>query len=836
MRNAQIIDSAATLTSLTLSKRRGLAYFDALGRLLASEDMALDANGHLKLKDVFSDVNLRGNTLKNATISGSNLMDIYSAKIDRLFVGHHRDGLSSLAYFGPDGEIMSTSSVHFDVSKNSIKIEKLEGFKLIGPADFDNQTVSNIVLRGGDIKVAKVSTFDLHIDSLAHPDGKSVFGLVIANGRGVLSRTGGDEVVEANNLALNNLTLRGSLNCQGNTIKNAKLDADSIDFGKPQYLEVGNLIISQAGKDVSSNSKHVLSVDNEGLVHSSAALKLSATGTLSVNAISSLGSVEAASISVTSLASVEGASIVTTNSLGKFSTTEKVRLRSIISDEISLSPDGRLILGNIVSSIPSLLAVDSSGVVVSAQDMTTKAFDLGTLNVDILTAKDIITTRAEFATLILRESEASKLNRSGTLRMLAVTHQGEVVPSDNMLAKDIIASSLVVSGSVALQTLFIKQIDVLSPTYSALKTTLLTTNIDGQVQGVDSISVDSVYIRRDLDVISTASFNKLMIKSLAAEDSNDDFILIISSVGAVKKTMEPKVTSLSAVDVVVGKQLTTNSLKITGLAKPEQSGALLTISPDGNGLVQAIKDVKVDSIISVGSASFGGSLTAASITVKNMARPISFDWEGASGVESIVVASANGTLLSMSASSLISKVIKTLPQSNSVQYMDIRVTNDLHATKLHISGVESGGLLVSNELGTVSIVPVLPMLKATKVDIEKDLTIQGLATIKSLIVGDLIVTGGKEENSKLIVTNRDGKLKLVRNVGIDNDGTITARLGKFAALAGSVAAEELTLTGVELKSAKIDTMSLFLPPSEATSTDPGDVLIKLKVGQRKITT
>jgi hypothetical protein len=279
--NSKIIGGSIQTNELSVNGQSiGLAYFNNKGQLLSSPALALDEANRLLIKEFHSNIQGNGKTISNVEIEKANLTDIYSAHIHslRLQAASESSSKQSLLFVHPETQEITPTPrdyLHYDEQNGVLSVEKLKVNSLSGPLDGNQQTVTHVHIRQSELsEISSLSTREIIIDSLkqtSNPDGQARLVYTDSVGR-LQAFTTAQTEIEIPNLRVNNLQFQSSsIDFHGKTLKNVHLDANSVDFGKPDRLLVKSLVIERneiknqktAGE---GKENHFMFSDNQGEV------------------------------------------------------------------------------------------------------------------------------------------------------------------------------------------------------------------------------------------------------------------------------------------------------------------------------------------------------------------------------------------------------------------------------------------------------------------------------------------------------------------------------------------------------------------------------------------
>jgi hypothetical protein len=674
-RNGEIVKatiraSDAELASIAVTGERGVAVFDNFGRLHGSPALSLNDDGKLLLPDIFGDVNVHNNVLRNAVLESVVLRDVKEAHFKHLsLAGGARD---SIGVFGFDGELSSSGAgLQYDSSTGTLEAKQLGSFKLTGPADMNGQELKNPSVIGGTIRDLRgLETTDLTVTSIATAGAPAV-RLVGADSMGKIGALTGGVPVSLQDLSVNSLTVSGSLDLTGAVVRGAKLDPGSTDFGVPSSFEVGSLRINS-------------------LTHAHPGVAGNAVG--AVLTVSASGHVAA-----------DGAAHVQDLS---------------VSQKLTVSDQAGLIVKGLPAN--SLLTVDNEGKVVST-DGKKDAFSLHSIRASEVSMETMTATAA-----IVQSLSVSNLAKTGTpnekptqpTSVVTVGQDWVHTNATQFYLQGLIASDVEADGSLTAKQLTLKEISSLVAQDDQPQE-LLTIDKAGHVTKTADPTLTSLQISESLKVKG-----QLLLSGLAGAIKDSESLVSVDTTGALRASKRAAVEQLTVSQAF--ESLGTLDAKELRLSGTGHSNGLLEVS-DGNvksTLAPKVTTLEADKLTV-------NTISAQHIHVTD--NQLLNSKKGDNDYVLLQVTSS-GDVNAVSAASIVHKLIAEQPPVANGKYETLNVQKDLTVENLHFSSgkpssQDTDGLLAVDATGKVGPLDKVRLDRVTvkNIDVTESMLVTSLS-------------------------------------------------------------------------------------------------------------
>jgi hypothetical protein len=758
---AKIASSEASLTSLTVTGEKGIAIFDPLGRIRGSSAFALNDEGHILIPDVYGNMNMHGNAIRNAVIDNAVLTSVKEGSFKKLSLASGQR--NSLAVFDYDGEIVSSgASLQFDPAAGTLQVAQIGSVKLTGKVDGNNQELTNVIISDSTVRDLKsVSTSDITISSLAASPKGSEPGrnrLVSTNSAGRLEVLSGQSV-QLEQLEVSDLSVRGTLSLDGATIKNAKLDPATTDFGSPKELSVGELTItSMVGSGGTTVSDTVL---------------------LSVNKV------------------------------GKVVNSRTARLEELsVGNLLSVGREGSIVVDGLRQS---LVAVDEDGRMVSASSLSAP-LSLQTARIKEATVNTLsVTSKAELQAL-----QISSLARPGSRsvsEVLIADKDGLLTSTADLKMNTLETVSLQVAGSASVGQLHIADVPA-SPKNPSKPGVVLYLADSGEISKTNEPFLTSLRVSQQVQVDGSLVINSL-VGSGHADDSTASkaymkghpdatALLAVDGAGVLQRSKDAvieKLTVTGALQSLGG--VSTSSLKLTGEEYTSHS------------LLSVVDGVAVSTTAPVVTSLEAKTATITNLSVENIrltgrtsGQRMDHNLSGNDHVRLLSV-DQSGDMQTLSASEMVQSLMSNLPPVSNGHFETLNVKQDLLINNLRFGSesTKQGGILTVAADGKVSVADnnylQLGSLTTRSLDVEDVLTVQ---TLK--------LRTGKINTGSILTMSDTGEV-----VGVDNfsylGGVLSAGTLKASSLQGDMDATGATLTKPRIVGARIQNSEIIIPESVA---------------------
>lgn len=391
-----------------------MAYFNQRGALVGSPSLSLDAEGHLLISELRSNVDLTGHTMSNVVLVNGKLERIQSAEVSRLVLSGAEHEKGSLLMLNQNGEVVSMQDLLATNTEGDVLIHSLKVDTLMGPLDANDQPLENVnIVSGSAISVDHIDVKRLAVEDLKVTNAApGATRLVFADAAGKLqTHSDEDSQVKIPNLAVDRLTFaRGhEVDLSGNILKNVKFDADSVDFGLQNNFEVNSMKIHELSKQDTTGK--FLTANAAGKLEHLRGITLREGGALDLG---SEGSVVARAVRTQSLtvSDLRSSSLLGANSEGRLVPLRALEVDSAtVARDLTLAEDGHLSLSSLRST---LLAADATGRVIglnSAEGAATIPISVKSITSDlIVSAVAAKGPRAEYESIYITSKEGVEGN------------------------------------------------------------------------------------------------------------------------------------------------------------------------------------------------------------------------------------------------------------------------------------------------------------------------------------------------------------------------------------------------------------------------------------------
>jgi hypothetical protein len=184
-------------------------------------------------------------------------------------------------------------------------------------------------------------------------------------------------------LSANDIKLYGTFDAKDNIIMNAKLDPATTSFGTIPSLRVMNITIVSAREELDTQSEFstgdMAFVDSSGGLRATSALTVSPGAIMTTSNFETTGNFRARSLSFAALPDqYESVSsrYLTVNDHGDIVTSSELHLKRMdVTAKLEIQSDADVVLRK-YASMPSLLAIDSEGVVIPVHGTTEGLLDM----------------------------------------------------------------------------------------------------------------------------------------------------------------------------------------------------------------------------------------------------------------------------------------------------------------------------------------------------------------------------------------------------------------------------------------------------------------------------
>ena len=287
----------------------GLAFFNAKGQLQSSPALALDEDNQLVIRELLADVAGHGRTIRDVKISSAELTDVTDGQFARLHLGPtpsssqsasspaSTTSTTSSSSSSTSGAVLvldelnevlpaSTAHLRYDAAAGRLSVANISIGSLVGPVHGNGQTVSAITLTASNLTaIGSVSTAEIVVESLRSADAsqQSMTRLVYTDATGRLQAyTTAETEIEIPHLLVHRLSFApGPVDFQGRTLSNLRLDAASVDFGRPAELVVRSLVVE--GNEVKNAKAGGLDQDEDHFLFSQPSGRLAILPGLTIN-------------------------------------------------------------------------------------------------------------------------------------------------------------------------------------------------------------------------------------------------------------------------------------------------------------------------------------------------------------------------------------------------------------------------------------------------------------------------------------------------------------------------------------------------------------------------
>ena len=553
----KVRNSSIQAHELLIPGMSGLAVFSNKGYLSASAQLKVDDEGYLLITELKSNINMHQNTISNVSITHSKLIEAEQANINELYM--KGQNINSFAVWEDGGKLGSTSST-MKVIGNTLLVESISSFMLMGTIAGNNQKINNIQIEGGSIsQISKISTDTISITSLSGSDSPR---MATIQSSGDISISKNNEIVEVGSIAATSINMKGNIDTNNKNILN--VNDIKMQTGEIKKLLVTELIVMNnlpPGKALKSNDFKLLSTTSSGEVVSAPNIEILQDNTLKVHHVhiekATVGDMILPSLSNTVLSVDSNGKIVKSDSVLLVGTTTSENLA--VSGAASIN---KLQLSGIESS--SVLSVDSSGAVFGTNQLSVSSV-----------SSDNVRVSGNLATERLILGSTSTVGVPDGEGILVTNSAGEVRSTNKLQVKRLSADDMMID----------KSLSVLGHLYvSNITTSLLYADESGKVTTTKVIVIPST-ITDELTVIGKTILNTLnmvgMKNTLLITNHNGD---VVSAESTVLDQLHIRNANIS--NIIVN-----NKLSLQGIP------SLIPLALDDHGYVTAVTDMKLDSII-----------------------------------------------------------------------------------------------------------------------------------------------------------------------------------------------------------------------------------------------
>lgn len=590
-----------------------------------------------------------------------------------------------------------------------------------------------------------------------------------------------ENLLEINNLNVESLFLLDSIDGNDNLLKNVKFEGQTVDFGNPSILQVGDIRLN--------NCKYNISIDNySGIVNSNYESFVIHDNDGKINLLNDITFFRNKDKSGDELLikSINNPRIIVESDLifggldlnskflstdsdgkvisGKNSTMSNVNIEKIIN----IDSDASIILSNIQSS---LLITNSNGDITSSSESNDINIQLNTLQCYSAKIETININKAYIKDI----SIPSFSNNYDMTSLLSIQSDGKMILLDRDQKISLPSStttSLGASVDILAKSIFITD----EVTIKLSNEFPLTISPTGKISYIEALNLDRLETintnSNDLNILNKIkladNFFPSSVSNLLSINGDNNEVNLISKLGIDHLEVTKNVHSS---DIIVQ-----GDLKYTGM-ECEKGGVL--ILNDGN--IICSNEIKLSNLYS-NTAQFSSLITDKLIMSKEN------DMNNKDKLESLITIDAVGRLTKMNVNDIRNIVRFDLPTE--VKFDNMTVLNQLSINKnLKFIAKDSNlpdeeGFLYVDEDGTV-VKLVNNELSFESVHILNDLNIDDSIETKNLIVNSLSISsipktildinGKLKTENRAISSNAKGSISGITNIyvneGIDNKFT-----------------------------------------------------------------
>ena len=722
---AWIVEGKVEADSITVAKEVGLAYFDQKGSLKGSPSLKLSEGGHLRITDLFEDVDMHQSSMRNITsLSVKELSDVHIASIDKLFVGGGDRAVVSpgaVALTDADGSIVFSKSM--SETDGILHVKTIGAHVQSGDVDFaGNGIIGAHVIGGKATGLSEVSTTSLNIGAATEQSGANRMIYVTPSGQ--VQRDDNTPIV-AHSVVVDSLEVKESLTMSDGKINGAILEN-----------------VRLAPSDDETYSSKFVGTDSSGKLVEIAEVTYS-TGTVQTENMS----VENMDVDTLTLKTVKN-SVLATDSTGKVVASKEVKVDAVSTASLEVSGKAALTSLQFSTLASTVLFADADGNVVSARDTSLGSIEADSISTSRVTLKGtgsggVLTTDTTGTVQVTSSLELAHISTEtaavGTLSVESLTCPKlsygflSVDRSGNVVASEDLSGNTVTADKVSVKDITVDTLSFTGISASAV----LSVNEAGVATPTNELAVQSLTARSAL-ISDSATVGTLYVKSLGAEG-----VVGASKDGSLGIVRDVMADSLSSTTLSVNGQAAVTDLRLVGVTK----GGVLIADDAGN--VQTTTTIHADTMTASKEVK-GEAATFTSLTLPALQSTVlAVDSHGiVGGVSELRLDSLQSTHVSASKGTFDSLYLST------AQY--------------------ERGLLTMESDGIVTPATEIEMKELT---VTGDTTVRGTARVGALVLGVETVAGS------VLVANADGEVKLQKTLDVSNlaTGRLTASVEVEAA-------------------------------------------------------
>jgi hypothetical protein len=666
-----------------------------------------------------------------------------------------------------ENQLVATDEIKSNINTLSNDIE-------ISTKTLDELNSNQLELERNIDCIRSESSQNDNINDNSNDDNDSLLGI---NRKGMISPivSSNANLLKINNLDVESLSLLDSIDGNNNLLKNIKFDGETVDYGHPSLLQVGNIKLSnskyassiddETGDDDNSNYESLLTHEIDGILNPFNEIKIFKNKDKFGDEVL-IKSINNPKIFVESDLIFSGgldlkSKFLGTDSDGRVISGKNIHINNVnIEKIININSDANIILSNIKSS---LLVTNSDGGVTSSsesQDINIELYNLrcnsteiATININNAYIKDVaipsFSSEGDLSSLLSVQSDGKMMKVNADQK---ITLPSSTTTSLDV-SVDILAKSFFITDEVTIK---------LSNEFP------LSVSPSSHISYTETLNVDSVEAN-SINSKDLTALNKINLADTKSLSSISSLLSINGDNNEVKLTSKLELDQVEVSNNMHSSDISVQgNLKYTG--KECENGEVLTVLKDFN--IICSKDVNLSSLNSE-TAKFKSIITEKLVVNKEN------DVNNEDGHESLITIDEQGLLSKIHLNDIRDMVTFALPAD--VNFDKMIVSNDLNINKnLKFSYkdpnlLDKEGFLSVDEEG--NIVKLLNNeLSFDSAHIVNDFHIDDTIETNNLIVNSLSVSSipkailDKNEKlkteNKAIISNSKGSLSGITNIHV----------------------------------------------------------------------